>query len=743
MKKILFLTILLLSTYLISFGQKKSNKQKEAEEALRQEIWSWDDPAFKATEIPEKWKNESAVILAKANKYEYKETKKGSVYIPIFFSTSNEFYEKVAIRRRIKLLDKAAVNTYSEFSFLNEDNKRYWKSESTVALGIRVIKPNGTVKDVALEEAVVQEIKTKYAKAEIKKVAVPDLEVGDIIDYFSAVVNPINGGISYLFDPIFYLLQEEYAIAYQNLEIGIMKNCGVMLSSVNGAPQLKETPTEEGTIYSLIEKDTEKMQTSRWVYPLRVLPLIKFRADYSEDNDSNPDFKKVEKLSEKSTRVIAYNKLHTPTQRYMTKGGYQKRFMEKGYYDSVFYKYRNPTYYLGGLYYGNSLEYALINMHKPRVYLSKFSIPSMKDYFADVNPIVARLNFDINEYRLDIDYDILLFAPRQVSSLDKALFGDEFEYAFRINQPEESYIFATNNNANFKEIPTHYEGVEAYIVKGSLKFDEVKLLGKIKIPVSSHQDNATTQNIDLKIEDEKVVMTRQTTAKGANRHGYNPSVLTWYDFVYEERERKKVQPLEETVKKKEKEEVLAKIVAEKEKENKEREDALKKSFEGEYPDFKLLSLDNFKLEQMGMHHTQPELIFSETYTLEGLVKKVGNNYTIDAGKLIGAQVDLDEKEIKERKYDVYFDYARSFNENITINVPDGYEVQGLDKFSYNVENETGGFVSTAKLEGNKVIITTSKYYKNNFEPAANWSKIVDFVEAAFQFTQQKLLLKKK
>jgi len=35
-----------------------------------------------------------------------------------------------------------------------------------------------------------------------------------------------------------------------------------------------------------------------------------------------------------------------------------------------------------------------------------------------------------------------------------------------------------------------------------------------------------------------------------------------------------------------------------------------------------------------------------------------------------------------------------------------------------------------------------KAYKNNFEPKQNWDKMVAFLDAAYQLTQQKVVLKK-
>ena len=80
--------------------------------------------------------------------------------------------------------------------------------------------------------------------------------------------------------------------------------------------------------------------------------------------------------------------------------------------------------------------------------------------------------------------------------------------------------------------------------------------------------------------------------------------------------------------------------------------------------------------------------------------------------------------------------------NINITIPDGYTVSGIDKLNTSVVNETGGFTSKAIDEGNVLKITTHKYYENNYEPKENWSKMVSFLDATYQFTQEKILLKK-
>jgi hypothetical protein len=60
-----------------------------------------------------------------------------------------------------------------------------------------------------------------------------------------------------------------------------------------------------------------------------------------------------------------------------------------------------------------------------------------------------------------------------------------------------------------------------------------------------------------------------------------------------------------------------------------------------------------------------------------------------------------------------------------------------------VDNESGAFISTAKTEGDKLIISTRKVYKRNFDKKELWPNYVAFLEAGYKFSQAKVVLKKK
>jgi len=151
---------------------------------------------------------------------------------------------------------------------------------------------------------------------------------------------------------------------------------------------------------------------------------------------------------------------------------------------------------------------------------------------------------------------------------------------------------------------------------------------------------------------------------------------------------------------------------------------------------------SFEINENGRYSLDSYFTFTETFNAKNaLIKKAGPNFILEIGKLIGGQIDLTEKE-RERSENVYLPYPRSFNYTIKLNIPKGYSVAGLDNLTKTVDNDTGAFISTATIEGEQLIITTSKQYKNYYEPNSNWTKMIAFLDEANQFTNEKILLKK-
>jgi len=67
----------------------------------------------------------------------------------------------------------------------------------------------------------------------------------------------------------------------------------------------------------------------------------------------------------------------------------------------------------------------------------------------------------------------------------------------------------------------------------------------------------------------------------------------------------------------------------------------------------------------------------------------------------------------------------------------------LQDLKFSVDNESGLFIADSKVENDKLIITVKKIYKKNFDKKEMWPNYVAFLEAAYKFSQSKIILRKK
>ncbi|HRH67114.1 MAG TPA: hypothetical protein PLU53_12505, partial [Bacteroidia bacterium] len=244
-------------------------------------------------------------------------------------------------------------------------------------------------------------------------------------------------------------------------------------------------------------------------------------------------------------------------------------------------------------------------------------------------------------------------------------------------------------------------------------------------------------------DNSKLDVKRNTLAKGHNKRSHQYLVVTNYDYLkaYD-------QPKYQTTHSSLMSSILKRYNEEKKKlEQRQAQDynardtKLKEDIESSM-EVKVSDYKNFKLKSIGMWEESPNNEYSDEFTIENVTKKAGPNYMLELPKLIEQQTEIKEKQLK-RDRDIYMNYARSFLNEINFTIPEGYTAEGLESLNKSVTNSTGGFVSTAKVEGNILKITTKKYYSGNYFPATDWPKMVEFLNAAVDFTKGKVLLKKK
>ncbi|HRH67297.1 MAG TPA: DUF3857 domain-containing protein, partial [Bacteroidia bacterium] len=253
MLKRIFCTVVFLPALFLTLKADSDEEKK-----IKAEIWNNTQPEFKVTSIPKKWENESAVIIATRLDYELIKSK----------------VEKVYTHQRIKLLDKVAVKEFSELSFNEKhvNTNLFGKANSYFFIGVKIIKPDGKEKEVDLSKAVKADSDSKKEM----KFAVPDLEVGDILDFYSAGRQEYKD----VYPPDIYdnfLFEGEYPVMSRTIQFRLPKGDKFKSKVYNGAPDFTSTSEEKETIYTLTDTMRNKSEDILWTYEHRTAPEIRYQ----------------------------------------------------------------------------------------------------------------------------------------------------------------------------------------------------------------------------------------------------------------------------------------------------------------------------------------------------------------------------------------------------------------------------------------------------------------------------------
>lgn len=703
-------------------------QSKEAE-AAKEFFWGTDDQYKDVTDIPEKWNKESAVVLLKNVNYDFHKFGKNVTY-------------KTSLRKRIKLLDKAAVEEFSEFAFqkrFRSTKGRYtWRKKGNNFVGIKIIKPDGKEIEIDVEKESVE------VDGE-NKIAISNLEIGDIIDYYFYRLEPFKSTYAFGFDPVETALNDEYPIMDYKLFIETENDFFINFNTYNGAPDLKELPTEKRNMrrYELSASDIDKSEYTRWFFPLLELPSYKFQVYFARSGKFED--RAMAFLPEKETiiksSVAKEEVLDLYENRFRPDGdiGDVKDFFKKKTYKNSSEKVTAAYYYMRHYYLTRFVEAMFAKeaniMYNPFVYYGyPVFIQNQKQFVKHFTEFLKREK---------IKYDIVVAKKRYDGSIDDLLIERNVNVMIRVNTPTPLYAELFSIHTNINEFSPLIEGTDVYLLSPTKK--KIDVIKKGSLPVSTHLDNETKKEITVTLKDDfsGIQIASVNHHKGHTKTEELYERLLFSDYVYEDYAKYGTKDWISMMKrKKDKARYKKELDALDQKLKTKQEEKFKAAAEA---DFSLEDFEDYtySINATGRYAFDDYFTYSENFTINNaLLKKAGPNYIIEIGKLIGGQIDLEEKE-RNRTADVHVDYARSYNYNIDLVIPDGYTVAGLDKLNKSVDNETGAFKSSAVIEGNLLKIQTSKQYKHNFEPNANWAKMIAFLDEANQFSNEKILLKKK
>lgn len=721
MKKVSTSILIVLGLFLIAPLSSHAQKKQKANALDDYEhIFGRNDPDFEITEVPEEFVNESAVILSEKN------------YLHYNFLTYINL--KGLTRKRVKILDKSAIEDFSEFYF-KEDMKTF----------IKIEKPDGTTQKVKVDNAVkvtknVPKIfRIEYSNKQYLKVAVPNLEEGDIIDF----IQEFDLGILYhrLYLEYTNILSSDFPLVKSATYMDVRKMLKFRFRAYNGAPDFKLLEekglntrgkrSKEFRRYELKFDSIEKLKGIRWGNAYIYAPYYKLQITF--ENKRTLDHMQ-------NAQDIIYK-------------GYVNNDIIKGHF-KAFKKYYN---------------YKGINDDEPQEVVDRI-YNSLRYYFmvlVSKNKKEGHIPYDF--YSLSRDHDIM------PSTLFLTLFRKALSKAGIEASPSVAHVgYYRNMDQSFfrhevllglyiDSLDKYYWPIDHFCFPGEMNFTfqngrilSVPFKERKKRDFRPFEDKINETPYDMNLYETQLTISIDEDNKmdygliykfnGIFKARYAPLFLKNTDFVVEiAKHFKKGKKLDffrlyNAIRENGKHESKEKVLDRYKEHEKEKEESLLAFYKDEYNATKLNRYDYLN---SGILTREDTLIVTANFEVEDQVKKAGPNLLIPLEQLIGEQLELDKEDLEERREDAYLQYGKKILNTISISIPDGYSVKNLEDLNTSIDNDVASFSCTATVVNGHLKLNTSKLYKMAIVPKEQFTDLTDMVTAAYAFSRKNVVLAKK
>lgn len=705
-------SILLVQLFTLSVNADEKADYLKLAQKVRQEVWSSTPADFQKRTVPDRYKNASAVILSYYRELSTDYYRKATADLVLNLRLTRQIDCTDMERMLIQINDKKALKDYSEFTFKTKSRKWTWgyHHKTQTVLGIRVIKKNGNVQEVSLDDYV--DVKEgKNDKDLSQKIAVPGLEVGDCIDVFS--LDQIDTQEQQL-DPFYFVLRQDEPVLYTKVHCVLDQSLATVYRTMNGAPDFTQTTDKDkNAVLDMVMDKPIDAESSIWYNSLEQSPFIEMyitptkskvavveNAMRQKGVRGNPD---VTPILQDDWKLL---------KSYVSKGGYSPAGLPSTY-KSVFKSAKKE---------GMSAE-----EKADRIY--SFEYVSSGSSQRAFNTVANYLR------KLGVEIEMGITTPFGALPVDKLINYNSTSWFFRLKGTD-MYYFPGTYPKVASEIPYIYQGRKAYMQDSE---------EQITIPVSQAEDNKSVNDMVVKLDGTKLDISRKVTYSGEQKM-YGQSLVSpdntlfgssqleayWRYLKYDDKDPYSCYT------KKESAELKGAF-------NEFRKNAIDpfKAEISSYHDADPVQVGGYGVDCVGIRRDSSNFVYHVDYVMDGMVKRAGNNYLLSVGKLIGSSLKIEGKD-RERIDDVWRKMAFVDEWNIEIPLPQGYKVsaEALKKIETSVANECGEFTVKATAGNESVKVYVRKCFAHRVEPVSNWSKLLALVDACSAFADKQMVIAK-
>lgn len=679
-------------------------------------VWGMDLPAFDpATPIADSIASaNSAVIIARYRGLDahYVETT-NIVKERLTGYGSIKIEAKEINRTMVKLLDRKAVETFADFEFGEKDEQRSGNlllASDEEGFGVRVIKPDGTVNEIDLSEALPITDGKKGDKKKSYRIALPALEVGDVVDYFYYAETMREE-----FDmPV---RRFQYAGRYPMLnyivDCKVDPKLTVELRPFNGAPLPSPKVMANRNTFNIHAVNLPALPATKYINESRQVPFLEVRV---LNNNSRLRYKPLTARAG-GIYVLPPQTYYDDIADYLRRYKYESmvpakaaslvKKIHKG--DKEMSRKALADYtYLALMY------YALIDENS-------FSPTDMAVMLRDTANKVkfkakAGVGFINSSYDVPSSLVTSWAAPDYITLID--------EYAYN---PSLVTMCAPG------EWLTEFHGEEGGAFRVINDFGD-HFPEMFTIPAVGPNANTCMDELELTLDPDsgKGTVNAKTTAVGGHKHTMAARFNNKHHWLAEAERYLGIDSADHYV------DPGYDAAAEADK----LVDRFKthiKSALGTAP----ATVDDMAIASRGVMPDAKFFGLNYTATFDDIAVDAGDEMIVNVGKFFADATSVEGKD-RERNFDAMITIPNNQLRKLRIAIPEGYtaEPSALEALTGSVSNEIGSFTTSATLNDGVVEVSKVEQERTYVIPADKWNQFLELADRGVEFSSAALVLKK-
>lgn len=690
------------------------NDYKEYADNVRRRIWSQDLPEFLHPQHTERFADKSEVVIAAYDEFVANKKDVFALNLLINPGSRTQFSSHVVMRRMVQINDKAALERYSEFDFLAYASRRvpfYGKMEVRKVLGVRIIKPDGTVREVSTDDYVLTS-EGRKGKDQRQKLAVPGLEVGDLIDLFTF---RFTSSKDIAPEPMSFFFVSDFPILSYRVHCEIDKDLPAHYRTLNGAPDFTVTTNEaDDYVLDVHVKDVERTEPSLWYSTAMQTPitLLYVQSASLPYNTTLTSRSKGLKSNPHADVLQADDwEYWNSRQRFIA-----LRKKDKTAVKEALEKFDNDEQRADYLY-----EYIYAYLMDSR----------MRD--VNSSDFIRALRACLDKARIPCQCGITTTEGRE--PIDELAYYGNTTWFLRL--PSGKYYFAPTFACRPGELPYQLQGRKAVVCTNEKQKLTEGPYESVTLPQNEAKDNMESVVMTARIDGTRLHVDRTRQLTGAQRQSLSVFLPTRDELVKSLMEHHSPGKTRLDLFDKKYAEVIAEQDAE---ELKSQKELMKQEVEVYY-DVESVEMGQARVLTVGTTDEKPALSYEAGFVLEGFVKRAGNDLTLSIGRLLGSQLKIEGQE-RERTADIVREMPLCDKWDITVTLPEGFTVDAseLERLRTNVENAVGRFSAILSLENGKLHLMAEKTILHKCEPVSNWPLLLELYDQLYDYSSHHIIV---